>query len=630
MNITINDFEYRKGNVSSTQTIEKMFYTMAKAKAHASKLANCIAFCVENDKKPTASKEYMCHFKEGPADILDIGQWHTFLSPTNTGSSDTAKAIDDTGRGATLTVPAGSGRKRGSHTRSVTNFCKEANIAESDQLDLAEFIVAARYLGTDANDDQLMNVFLDMEDSGTDANAKDPKQLIKELMQKVAEDYGLDTDADAKQDGGDEDGDREIMASNPLDVFAEDAIWQEDQIDSFLNQNQQEQNLKIARNLLATTALTRHEIAEITGVEADLLMDYESDYSESEEEESGDENDDEEDDEAGDNDEEKVKVVKVDKDEAKEENLMPRSGTARVKEEVSEGVTIKASDFSKSVMLTKEDLGTLKELLDGGKESVSGKSEEALKLLKKLNNAININPKGHAKRTKTLARLKVDPVASDGDSKKVTEVKLPAKYRVVIHPGALCKDGKELASAEVCKLPIGTVVTVEEIDGRRARVTSPSQGWLSLHASDGRIILERSNVKSVAMDKAIHAERARQTKVLILKSITTLNDATVTRILEKSDWNLRRAIEAFYIAKYKTQEYLTKKEKKKEAKNNKGAGAETEVKAKKEVKVGGGGGGKASPVPAGGAGGGGGDAGKKGKKGTAWWKSWKTFANDNQ
>ena len=53
------------------------------------------------------------------------------------------------------------------------------------------------------------------------------------------------------------------------------------------------------------------------------------------------------------------------------------------------------------------------------------------------------------------------------------------------------------------------------------------------------------------MENAVHAQRARQTKILILKSITTLNDATVTRILEKSDWNLRRAIEAFYMAKYK-------------------------------------------------------------------------------
>merc|ERR1711902_126512 len=191
-----------------------------------------------------------------------------------------------------------------------------------------------------------------------------------------------------------------------------------------------------------------------------------------------------------------------------------------------------------------------------------------------------------------MGRLKVDKLEKSkvDDEQKEKEIKLPAKYRVVIHPGALCKETKELSSKEVCKLPIGTVVTVVEIDGRRARVTSPSRGWLSLHASDGRIILQRSNTKSAAMDKAIHAERARQTKVLILKSITTLNDATVTRILEKSDWNLRRAIEAFYIAKYKTQEYLTKREKNSKDKGGKNANRQS---------------------------------GKKGKM--AWWKSWKTF-----
>merc|ERR1711902_419401 len=197
-----------------------------------------------------------------------------------------------------------------------------------------------------------------------------------------------------------------------------------------------------------------------------------------------------------------------------------------------------------------------------------------------------------------MGRLKVDKLEKSKveDEQKDKEVKLPAKYRVVIHPGALCKETKELSSKEVCKLPIGTVVTVVEIEGRRARVTSPSKGWLSLHASDGRVILQRSNVKSPAMDKAIHAERARQTKVLILKSITTLNDATVTRILEKSDWNLRRAIEAFYIAKYKTQEYLTKKEK--NSKEKKGSADEKRKSGGKKAKM-------------------------------AWWKSWKTFANEN-
>merc|ERR1719361_1271345 len=217
-----------------------------------------------------------------------------------------------------------------------------------------------------------------------------------------------------------------------------------------------------------------------------------------------------------------------------------------------------------------------------------------------------MNPKGHSKNKKTLAKLKVSE-PKDKKDKKDKEVKLPAKYRVVIHPGALCKETEELSSKEVCKLPIGTVVTVVEIKGRRARVTAPSKGWLSLHASDGRVILQRSSVKSAAMDKAIHAERARQTKVLILKSITTLNDATVTRILEKSDWNLRRAIEAFYIAKYKTQEYLTKKEASSKAKGNASAP-------------------KSAPVASGGAG----KSPKGGKKGkTAWWKSWKSFAHDN-
>jgi len=129
--------------------------------------------------------------------------------------------------------------------------------------------------------------------------------------------------------------------------------------------------------------------------------------------------------------------------------------------------------------------------------------------LTKLHQAVNMNPKGHSKNKRTLARLKVDKIDKGKDEEKDKEVKLPAKYRVVIHPGALCKETKELSSKEVCKLPIGTVVTVVEIDGRRARVTSPSRGWLSLHASDGRIILQRSNTKSAAMDKAIHAERAR-------------------------------------------------------------------------------------------------------------------------
>jgi len=621
MNITVGDYEYKEGNISSTQTIDKMFMSIDKARVHASKLDGCVGFSVQGGKRPSiGAREYMCHFKTEPATVMDSNQWHTFLVPKNVGGS--ALTQNDTTTTTSLQVPGGGGAgKKSKHSRTVTNFCREANIGEDDQLDLAEFIVAARYLGTDANDDQLMDVFMEMEDT---ANTKDPKQLIKELMKRVEDEYNVGDIGDAKDGGGglgDDDPDddaNEILQTNPLDAFAaEDAIWQEDQIDSFLNQSHAEQNLKIARNLLATTALTRHEIAEITGVAADLLKDYESDYS-------SDEDDDEEDDD----DEESTALAEAAdaadaEDDGKEQPALPAtplssSAAAAAK---TEGVVIQSSDFSKSVTLTRQDLGLLKALLDGGAETVAAQKEDALKLLSKLHQAINLNPKGHSKNKRTLARLKVEKLErgksgsrSDEEQGAAKEVKLPAKYRVVIHPGALCKETKELSSKEVCKLPIGTVVTVVEIEGRRARVSAPSKGWLSLHASDGRVILQKSNVKSAAMDKAIHAERARQTKVLILKSITTLNDATVTRILEKSDWNLRRAIEAFYIAKYKTQEYLTKKEQSGKGTANSHSG--------------GGGAAKSAPTSPGHApktakGGG----AKKGK--TAWWKSWKSFAHDN-
>jgi len=53
-------------------------------------------------------------------------------------------------------------------------------------------------------------------------------------------------------------------------------------------------------------------------------------------------------------------------------------------------------------MGTKSDLGTLKQLLDGGKDAVSENNEDALKLLNKLQQAININPKGHSKNKRTF------------------------------------------------------------------------------------------------------------------------------------------------------------------------------------------------------------------------------------
>eukprot|EP01084_Bolivina_argentea_P215200 365332_1 len=76
-------FECKKGNISTVDTIEKMYMTLTKAKLYALKLPNCIGFCVECDKIPIECKEYLIHFKQGNGTIYDIGKWFTYLSIQN-------------------------------------------------------------------------------------------------------------------------------------------------------------------------------------------------------------------------------------------------------------------------------------------------------------------------------------------------------------------------------------------------------------------------------------------------------------------------------------------------------------------------------------------------------------------
>ena len=92
-------YHHKRGNISSTQTIEKMFMTVAKAKEYAAKLENCVGFSIEtaNGKEPKESKEYLIHFKEGNGinNVYDIGKWHTFLfSDTPPASPKKSKGRD--------------------------------------------------------------------------------------------------------------------------------------------------------------------------------------------------------------------------------------------------------------------------------------------------------------------------------------------------------------------------------------------------------------------------------------------------------------------------------------------------------------------------------------------------------
>jgi len=259
------------------------------------------------------------------------------------------------------------------------------------------------------------------------------------------------------------------------------------------------------------------------------------------------------------------------------------------KKKIADEPVIQANDVNKPFAITKSDISTLEELIKGGPQSIGQRTNDAFLLLQKLQQVVDITPYGAKRKKQTKAHSKTN------DQQSMTEItdiaktnllssedhmlnnvdqhffeddtnasKLPCKYRVVINPGALVKKGEDIKSTEVGKLPQGSVVIVEEISGRRARLSSPIEGWCSMFAQDNRIILQKETTKSKEMDDAIAAERARKTKILILKSITTLNDGTVTRILEKTEWNLRHALEAFYIAKLKTQEYLKQQQLKQE------------------------------------------------------------------
>ena len=178
------------------------------------------------------------------------------------------------------------------------------------------------------------------------------------------------------------------------------------------------------------------------------------------------------------------------------------------------------------------------DILKGGAEEVGKNQEAVIALLKKLRQAVKLSPGGATtlKAQRTMRRLDQqqasvqvnddDDDAAAADSGKAAEkkksadhtktkslqapklqntsseyrlnddydvsgIKLPCKFRVVITPGALVKSSIDIRSSEVAKVPIGTVVIVEHIDGRRARISAPVGGWVSLHAKDGRTILQK-------------------------------------------------------------------------------------------------------------------------------------------
>merc|ERR1712083_68661 len=62
------------------------------------------------------------------------------------------------------------------------------------------------------------------------------------------------------------------------------------------------------------------------------------------------------------------------------------------------------------------------------------------------------------------------------------------------------------------------------------------------------------------MTDASKAAKMRKTQLEIVKSVTTLSEATCRAILQKSSWNTRIALDSFYSAKFMTQKYAKDQE----------------------------------------------------------------------
>lgn len=64
-------------------------------------------------------------------------------------------------------------------------------------------------------------------------------------------------------------------------------------------------------------------------------------------------------------------------------------------------------------------------------------------------------------------------------------------YRVCLN--TIVRKSKELDSERLRILPMGSKVYVEEVSGRRVRITQPLKGWCSMQSSNGDTILDKQN-----------------------------------------------------------------------------------------------------------------------------------------
>jgi hypothetical protein len=123
------------------------------------------------------------------------------------------------------------------------------------------------------------------------------------------------------------------------------------------------------------------------------------------------------------------------------------------------------------------------------------------------------------------------PVQSSGQA---------GRYRVVGEVGASLRQTSALDSPMISTIPMGTIVTVLEIQGRRARLDAPYAGWVSLYSADGYVIMTAvtncscGSVHSAGSYRVVGevGAQVRETEALDSPLVATLLPGTFVEVVE--------------------------------------------------------------------------------------------------
>eukprot|EP00465_Bigelowiella_longifila_P011791 CAMPEP_0185278204 /NCGR_PEP_ID=MMETSP1359-20130426/60438_1 /TAXON_ID=552665 /ORGANISM="Bigelowiella longifila, Strain CCMP242" /LENGTH=191 /DNA_ID=CAMNT_0027872615 /DNA_START=1 /DNA_END=576 /DNA_ORIENTATION=- len=92
---------------------------------------------------------------------------------------------------------------------------------------------------------------------------------------------------------------------------------------------------------------------------------------------------------------------------------------------------------------------------------------------------------------KAFERLNVAQKRIEGETADLTSDRSDTELYKVIWPGGVVVRGQHgMSAGKVAVLREGAIVHVAEIRGRRAHIVEPVDGWISIHKSDGKLLMK--------------------------------------------------------------------------------------------------------------------------------------------